>query len=284
MTEFGPDAASVVSGGARERARVFIAHSSMDKDFVDELAGNLQRNNIEVWYDKWAMRVGDSLFQKIQEGITGSDFMIVVLSPRSLASRWVQEELNAGLARNLASQSAFVLPLMLEGEVEALPPFLREKAFADFRHDLSDGFRELLQAIIGTEFSEVRFVSRRHSSAWREVLAELPERDQTSFAMFLARGLDGDGTGFYSVFLSAISAYEAELEVDFSGVWIHELELQGLVTKALSTMCWEPKPVSGELKRVYKAAARLTRTGYLIARELGFEGIDSVRFETLPER
>jgi hypothetical protein len=34
---------------------------------------------LKVWYDEWTLTIGDSLRQKIDEGLAGSEFGIVVL-------------------------------------------------------------------------------------------------------------------------------------------------------------------------------------------------------------
>jgi hypothetical protein len=50
--------------------KLFISHSSEDKDdFVHPLAEALRRH-FEVWYDKWTLTVGDSLQEKIDHGLT----------------------------------------------------------------------------------------------------------------------------------------------------------------------------------------------------------------------
>jgi hypothetical protein len=54
-------------------SKVFLSHSSADKAFVDRLASDLERINVGAWYDKWEIRVGDSLIEKIQEGIDSND-------------------------------------------------------------------------------------------------------------------------------------------------------------------------------------------------------------------
>ena len=58
-------------------ARVFLSHSSEDKPFVDRLASDLEKINVGVWYDKWELRVGDSIIDKIEEGIESQDFLMV---------------------------------------------------------------------------------------------------------------------------------------------------------------------------------------------------------------
>src|SRR6185437_5021087 len=94
--------------------RVFLSHSSGDKPFVDRLAADLERVNVGVWYDKWEIRVGDSLLDKISEGIQRNDYLAIVLSSRSVQSEWVKREVNAALMRELAERRVVVLPLLLE--------------------------------------------------------------------------------------------------------------------------------------------------------------------------
>jgi len=45
--------------------RVFISHSSKDKDFTAKLAENLRLCRIVVWYDEWKIAVGDSIVEKV---------------------------------------------------------------------------------------------------------------------------------------------------------------------------------------------------------------------------
>ena len=63
---------------------VFICHASEDKDgFVRSLADTLRTNHVDVWYDEFTLKVGDSLREAIDRGLTSSRFGIVVLSPTS---------------------------------------------------------------------------------------------------------------------------------------------------------------------------------------------------------
>ena len=40
---------------------IFLSHTSIDKPFVEKLARDLQRLGISVWYDKYEIKVGESL-------------------------------------------------------------------------------------------------------------------------------------------------------------------------------------------------------------------------------
>ncbi len=125
--------------------KVFISYSHVDRGFVEKLADDLARNRIIVWWDEWEIRVGDSLIQKIENGITNTSYLAVVLSAESVASAWVQEELRAALNRQLSERKTIVLPILLN-DCE-IPLFLRDKKYADFRKDYSFGLENLAHAI-----------------------------------------------------------------------------------------------------------------------------------------
>src|SRR2546426_12368494 len=75
---------------------VFICHASEDKTAVtDPLVEALQGAGLKVWYDALVLRLGDSLRQKIDAGLAGSRFGIVVLSPKFFEKPWPQAELDA---------------------------------------------------------------------------------------------------------------------------------------------------------------------------------------------
>lgn len=60
---------------------VFICHASEDKeDFVRPLAEALRQENVEVWYDEFTLRLGDSIRRSIDKGLKQSRFGLVVLS------------------------------------------------------------------------------------------------------------------------------------------------------------------------------------------------------------
>ena len=60
--------------------QLFLAHSSADKDLVRRLAIDLVARDISVWFDEWEIRVGHSLMDQIEAGITSSAYLGIVLS------------------------------------------------------------------------------------------------------------------------------------------------------------------------------------------------------------
>jgi hypothetical protein len=91
---------------------VFICHASEDKDdLVRPLAEALRACHLDVWYDEFALTIGDSLREAIDRGLAASRFGIVVLSPQFFQKRWPQRELNGLVAREVAEDRPFLLPI-----------------------------------------------------------------------------------------------------------------------------------------------------------------------------
>jgi hypothetical protein len=124
---------------------IFISYSHKDSDFVDRLAVRLGEERVHIWLDRWELRVGDSLTQRIEMALQGASAILVVLSSTSVTSDWCRRELTAGLVRELEEQRVLVLPLLLQ-ECN-VPLFLRDKVRADFRTDFEQGLDEVLKAL-----------------------------------------------------------------------------------------------------------------------------------------
>jgi hypothetical protein len=91
---------------------VFICHASEDKDTIARpLALALVEQQIDVWFDEFSMKVGDSLRETIDKGLSKSEYGIVIVSPAFFEKRWPQRELSGLVAREMASDKNIVLPV-----------------------------------------------------------------------------------------------------------------------------------------------------------------------------
>ncbi|MGM4965759.1 TIR domain-containing protein [Tardiphaga sp. 1201_B9_N1_1] len=126
---------------------IFISYSQKDSSFVDALARNLVHRRHHIWMDRWELKVGDSLIERIQSALTGSSAVLVILSKNSVESEWCKKELNATLMRELAEKKALLMPCVID-DCE-IPLFLREKLYADFRHDPDKGLKDVERALAG---------------------------------------------------------------------------------------------------------------------------------------
>lgn len=93
---------------------VFICHASEDKDFVEPLAHALKDKDLRVWYDRFELKIGDGLRQKIDHGLTNSRYGIVVLSKAFFAKPWPQSELDALATRQNTEGRKVILPIWHE--------------------------------------------------------------------------------------------------------------------------------------------------------------------------
>lgn len=122
--------------------RVFISHSSQDKPFVRKLVEQLRKHHLKLWFDEQEIKVGQSIVARISEGLNDSDYLMVILSRASVASHWVQAELNAALMNEISEKGSVVLPVLIEDC--DIPVLLRSKLYADFRTSFEKGLRSLL--------------------------------------------------------------------------------------------------------------------------------------------
>jgi hypothetical protein len=91
---------------------MFICHASEDKEnFVRPLAEALRRENVEVWYDEFTLKWGESIRRSIDKRLKQSRFGIVILSKSFFAKQWPQYELDGLAEREMNGKDKVVLPI-----------------------------------------------------------------------------------------------------------------------------------------------------------------------------
>jgi hypothetical protein len=124
---------------------VFISYSHNDKDFVDKLALILVDRRIRVFIDRWEMKLGDSITNKVQDAISDASFLMVILSKSSVQSNWCKREITSALVLELERKRVVLLPILIE-DCE-IPLFLRDKFYADFRSSFDNGLKTVLESL-----------------------------------------------------------------------------------------------------------------------------------------
>lgn len=112
----------------------FICHASEDKEgFVGPLAGKLVELGLNVWYDKFSLKIGDSLRRSIDKGLANSRYGIVVLSKNFFAKEWPQKELDGLTAKEIGGKKV-ILPIwhnVIKEDILKYSPPLADKVAAD---------------------------------------------------------------------------------------------------------------------------------------------------------
>jgi HD-GYP domain-containing protein (c-di-GMP phosphodiesterase class II) len=137
---------------------VFISHATEDKaEIARPLAKALRAKGLRVWYDEYSLKVGDSLRQKIDQGLENSRYGVIVLSSHFFRKQWPREELD-GLAAKV------ILPVWHRvgaNQVRRYSPTLAGLVAAQTKDGLPRVVEKLLEAIspeivIWTDTDEVQ--------------------------------------------------------------------------------------------------------------------------------
>ena len=130
---------------------VFISHASEDKDaVVRPLAEALRQGGLDVWYDEFELKIGDSLRRKIDSGLARSRFGVVVLSNDFIKKGWTNYELD-GLVTRAVSGEQVLLPIwhnITKKELIAFSPSLADKlARSTATHTVEEIAAEIVEVI-----------------------------------------------------------------------------------------------------------------------------------------
>lgn len=124
---------------------VFISHRSQDAVQAERLGRELEAAGHQVWLDAWSIGVGDSIMQRINEGLGNVSYVVVCYSSAGVTSSWMSREWMSALHRQLEGYGVKLLPVLLTGA--QIPPILADLKYADLVADWSTGITELLRAI-----------------------------------------------------------------------------------------------------------------------------------------
>jgi hypothetical protein len=89
--------------------RVFISYSRHDKTMADYIAAELRRRDADVFVDYQKLVAGENFIARLGREIEARDFFVLLLSPRSVVSKWVQAEAAWALHCNKP-----IIPIRLE--------------------------------------------------------------------------------------------------------------------------------------------------------------------------
>src|SRR3974377_1697632 len=113
--------------------KVFLSHSTKDKDFVEKLAITLDANGFAPWLCELDIEPSANFVAEISRGLKESDLTLLVWSPAAANSVWTQAEWTSVLKQEI-EQSRIRLGLIMLRQHD-LPPLLDTKNFIDARTD-----------------------------------------------------------------------------------------------------------------------------------------------------
>lgn len=109
---------------ARHIPQAFLSYAFEDSALAEKIADELQRNGINTFWAGWSIASGDSIRQRIDEGLGECTHFLVLLTPNSVSKPWVNIEIDAGLMRKLGAGVKFI-PLRCGLAPALLSPLLQ---------------------------------------------------------------------------------------------------------------------------------------------------------------
>jgi len=123
---------------------IFLSHSSVDRPFTKKLADVLRRHGIPVWYSDANILGAQQWHDEIGVALGRCDWLVLVLSPSSVASKWVKRELLFSLQQD-RFDGRIVPTLHQSCDHAELSWTLASLQMVDFQNDFDKGCAELLR-------------------------------------------------------------------------------------------------------------------------------------------
>jgi len=216
------------------RYDVFICHASEDKDsFVRPLAEILVEAGVRVWYDEFSLKIGDSLRQAIDRGLSESRFGIVILSEAFFAKKWPQAELDGLFAKETLDHKV-ILPVwhnITREQVLKVSPILADRLAALSSMGLDNVAEKLLDAIDPetvhkTISGKTLFVSPTtvllHHGEWavKTPVMLINRGSKPVYSVWIKLALDGNAITAESVIVDSLSR-STSLEGNLENITVH---------------------------------------------------------------
>ena len=124
--------------------RAFLSHATADRRFVRRFANVLRDHGIPCWYSDEELVGAQKWHDQIGRALRRCDWLVLVLSPRSIRSRWVKRELLYALDDPRYEER--IIPLLYRScDSDRLSWVLRSFQRVDFTHDFDRGAAALLR-------------------------------------------------------------------------------------------------------------------------------------------
>jgi hypothetical protein len=143
-------------------AHIFLSYSRRDSAAMERVRDTLRAGGLEVWTDERLKPGTPSWRNAIETAIEGAGAVVVLMSPDSKRSEWVERELSYAAACQVQ-----VFPVLVSGDARRSVPFeLSNSQWVDVRHDYGPLSQQLIPALrghLGTWRPPARVPMPRHA-------------------------------------------------------------------------------------------------------------------------
>mgnify|MGYP001806441954 CR=1 FL=1 len=127
--------------------QIFISYKREDKEFALKLAKDLKAAEINIWIDQLNITPGEPWDNAIENALYFCSHFMVILSPASVKSEHVKDEIAFAL-----EEKKLIIPVFIK-ECE-IPFRIRRLNYIDFTRDHGSGLTKLLEYLNGGNISQ----------------------------------------------------------------------------------------------------------------------------------
>jgi hypothetical protein len=165
----------------------FVSYSGADwEDFVQPLIRRLEKLGLEIWHADFEITIGDSIPNSIENGITKSDYGILVLSESYFEREWPREELDALLQEDVTGEEKVILPVAYNIE----PEDIKQHHKLLSKRYIVEGNRNNIDQVASSIFKAVRGGQREKITS--ENVDEFSGESLDHFAKVISNVFEGD--------------------------------------------------------------------------------------------
>ena len=108
---------------------IFVSHATDDKETIARPLSLLLKNyGLNVWYDEFEIKIGDSIVEKITEGLLKSRFGIIILSHSFFKRKWTKLEIHT-IVNKMVNEDYKIFPIwhkITREEIQQYSPILAD--------------------------------------------------------------------------------------------------------------------------------------------------------------
>ncbi len=120
--------------------QIFISYSRIDTEFVTRLTKDLDAQGLDVWMDQHDIGAGQRWDSVIQNALEACGLFVIILTPSSVASENVLDELSFAI-----NEKKRIIPILLQPC--EIPYRIARVQFVDFTKNYQTGFNHLISEI-----------------------------------------------------------------------------------------------------------------------------------------
>jgi uncharacterized protein YjbI with pentapeptide repeats len=95
----------------------FISYSAKDQMFAERLHADLQNKGVRCWFAPHDLPTGAKTWDYIDAAIRLRDKLLLILSKRSIASEWVEDEVGRAFAKERERKEVVLFPIRIDNTV-----------------------------------------------------------------------------------------------------------------------------------------------------------------------